>query len=169
MSSMIAALFLLLLALPIVELWVIVKVAGAFGVLNTLVVLFLVSALGAWLLKRQGMSTWRRLRRALESGRMPAEEASDGALILLGGAFLLTPGFVTDAAGLLLLFPPARAVMKRTSRRFLARWVKRRAGSQRRARIYSTRVVNEPPRDGPGVTRQPDALPPRTTHESDSP
>ena len=103
-------LFLLLLAVPIAELWVIVEVAGAVGILETLALLVLVSVAGAWLLKQQGMATWLRLRRSLERGDIPAEEVTDGALILLGGALLLTPGFLTDIVGLTLLLPPSRAV-----------------------------------------------------------
>jgi UPF0716 protein FxsA len=132
---MLAILFLLLLAVPLIELWVIVQVAREVGVVETFVLLILVSVAGAWLLRQQGMAAWVRLQQALARGEIPTKEVTDGALILLGGALLLTPGFVTDAVGLLLLFPPTRAVLKGAVRPLLARRARRRAG------IYSARVV----------------------------
>src|SRR5918999_6009357 len=104
--------FLFLLAMPIVELAVIVQVAEEIGVLETLAVLVAISIAGAWLLKQQGLATWRSLQATMARGQVPTKEATDGALILFGGALLLTPGFVTDAFGLLLLLPPTRALLK---------------------------------------------------------
>ena len=131
---MLGILFALLIVVPIVELWVIVQVAGSIGVLETIALLIAVSATGAWLLKQQGMATWRRLQATLERGEVPTREVTDGALILFGGALLLTPGFVTDAIGVVLLLPPTRAAIKGATRRTLARWARRRTG----LRIYST-------------------------------
>jgi UPF0716 protein FxsA len=115
-------LLVLLLVVPLVELWVIVSVASSVGVPETILLLVAISAAGAWLLKQQGLATWRRLQQSLQRGAMPAEEVTDGALILFGGALLLTPGFLTDLIGLLLLLPPSRAVVKRAFRRALALW-----------------------------------------------
>lgn len=132
----------LLIAVPIVELWVIVQVAGEIGVLNTIGALFAISVLGAWLLKQQGLATWARLQTTLARGEMPTKEITDGALILFGGALLLTPGFMTDVVGLILLFPPTRAIVKRAFRRVLASWAKRRyvpPGSF----VYQATVVRE--------------------------
>ena len=77
------------------------------------------SLFGAWLVRREGSRTWRALRAALESGRMPGQELADGALVLVGGTLMLTPGFVTDVAGLLLVAPFSRPF----GRRLLARFV----------------------------------------------
>jgi UPF0716 protein FxsA len=109
---MFAGLGLLLLAVPLVELYVLIRVGDVIGIGPTLLLLIGVSVAGTILLKREGMVTWHRLQEALRGGHMPTEEVTDGALILLGGALLLTPGFVTDVFGLLLLFPGTRAGAK---------------------------------------------------------
>lgn len=123
---MLGALVLLLIIVPIAELYVILQVSHHIGLGDTLAILILMSLVGGWLLKQQGMATWARLQESLRSGHMPGREVADGALILLGGALLLTPGFITDAVGLVLLIPPARAVLKGTVRRGLGRWARRR-------------------------------------------
>jgi UPF0716 protein FxsA len=134
-------LFVLLLGLPVAELYVIVQSARAFGVLETLAALVIVSVAGAYLLKQQGLKTWRSLRATLQRGEVPAREAVDGALILLGGALLLTPGFITDALGLVLLLPPSRAALKGTARRVMARWARRRlVVVERGARVYEATI-----------------------------
>jgi UPF0716 protein FxsA len=145
---MIAALFLLLLLVPIVELWIIVQVSGELGLWATLGVLVLISVAGAWLLKQQGRQTWRRLRVTLSRGQMPTEEVADGALILLGGALLMTPGFLTDAFGILFLLPPSRTLVKGAARRSLGWWAGRRLGT-RRGRAGA--------RAGPRAPEKPDA------------
>ena len=106
-------------AVPLVELWVILQVGDAIGVLATIGLLLGVSVVGTWLVRREGAGTWRRFREALASGRVPAEEVVDGALVIVGGALLLTPGFVTDVVGLACVAPPTRAVLRR--------WLQRRA------------------------------------------
>ncbi|MDQ4095432.1 MAG: FxsA family protein [Actinomycetota bacterium] len=136
---MAALLFVLLLVVPVVELWVIVEVAGEIGAIPTLVLLLVVSVAGAWLLKQQGTATWRRMRETLRRGRMPTQEVTDGALILLGGALLLTPGFLTDAVGLALLIPPTRAPIKALIATVVARRARRRLGAQ--PRVQEARVV----------------------------
>jgi UPF0716 protein FxsA len=137
----IPVLFLLLIIVPIVELWAILQVAGEIGALNTVALLIAISALGAWLLKQQGMATWARLRQTLARGQVPTKEVTDGALILFGGALLLTPGFLTDAVGLILLFPPSRAGVKGLFRRLLGRWAQRRFTSAAPGKIQSATVV----------------------------
>ncbi|MDH3753523.1 MAG: FxsA family protein [Acidimicrobiia bacterium] len=96
------------LVVPIVELYVIVQVAGSVGTLETIGLLILVSVVGAWLVRREGIGVIRRVQLQLASGAMPNNELVDGGLILFAGALMLTPGFVTDAVGLLLLLPPTR-------------------------------------------------------------
>ena len=112
----------LFIAVPILELYVIVKVGGLIGVLPTLVLLFGMSLLGATLLRHQGRGAWQRFNCALAERRFPGHEVADGLMITIGGALLLTPGFITDAVGLLLLIPPTRAI----ARRLLQAWVTRR-------------------------------------------
>lgn len=104
------ALFLLFIVLPIAELYVIIQVGGAIGIGWTLALLLADSILGTMLLRSQGRSVWRRFNVALSAGRMPHREVIDGALVILGGAFLITPGFITDVFGVLLLLPPTRAI-----------------------------------------------------------
>ena len=134
-------LLVLLLVVPLVELWVIVSVASSVGVPETILLLVAISAAGAWLLKQQGLATWRRLQQSLQRGAMPAEEVTDGALILFGGALLLTPGFLTDLIGLLLLLPPSRAVVKRAFRKAFALWLGKKSGFETRRRPTEAKVV----------------------------
>jgi UPF0716 protein FxsA len=110
-------LLLLFIVIPLVELFVIIEVGMAIGVWPTIGLLFLDSILGAVLLRSQGRAVWRRFNEALAASRVPHREVFDGALVIFGGALLLTPGFVTDVVGLLLLIPPSRALV----RRFLGR------------------------------------------------
>ncbi len=125
------ALFLVLIfiVLPIAELYVIIEVGGAIGVLPTIALLIADSILGATLLRSQGRAAWRRFNEALAAGRVPAREVFDGTMVILGGAFLLTPGFITDLIGLVLLIPPTRAVF----RGLVARMAGRRAAFTVRA------------------------------------
>jgi UPF0716 protein FxsA len=117
-------LLLVFVVVPIAELAVIVQVSHWIGTPLTLVILILDSIVGSWLLRSQGRSAWRRFRQALTENRAPAGEVLDGALVIFGGAFLITPGFLTDVIGLVLLLPPTRALVRRAlvgyfSRRFM--------------------------------------------------
>ena len=116
-----ALLVALFIAVPILELWVIIEVGGLIGVLPTLALLLAMSLLGATLLRHQGRGAWQRFNAALAERRFPGREVADGLLITIGGALLLTPGFVTDAVGLLLLVPPTRAIARRLLRAYLGR------------------------------------------------
>ena len=116
------ALALLFLLVPVAELYVIYQVGDAIGVLWTFLLLAADSLLGSLLLKSQGRAVWRRFNDNLAQGRMPHREVIDGVLVIFGGAFLITPGFLTDLVGLTLLVPPSRAVV----RRFLVRRLGRR-------------------------------------------
>ncbi len=98
---------------PIVEIWVIVQVGQAIGIVPTLVLLLADAVLGTWLFRREGRRAWNALREAIQAHRVPAREVADGALVVVGGALLLSPGFVTDGVGLLCLLPPTRAVLRR--------------------------------------------------------
>ena len=105
---MVAVLFVLFLVMPVVELYVIIQVAQAVGTLETIALMIMVGAVGAWLCKREGLGVLRRLNEQLARGSLPTGELVDGFLILLAGALMLTPGFVTDVLGLGLLLPPTR-------------------------------------------------------------
>ena len=105
-------LFVLFLAVPILELAVIVQVGQAVGTLPTIGLLVVMSVAGAWLMKREGMGVLRRAQRQVREGRVPSREVADGFLIVLGGALMLTPGFVSDLVGIALLVPPVRAVVR---------------------------------------------------------
>jgi UPF0716 protein FxsA len=98
---------------PIVEIYVLIQVGQVIGPWWTILLLIADSMLGTWLIRREGRRAWRALRAALDSGRMPAAELADGALILIGGTLMLTPGFVTDAFGILLILPFTRPIFRR--------------------------------------------------------
>jgi len=115
------ALVLLFVLVPLAELYVIYLVGDAIGIWATLGLLALDSVLGSVLLRSQGRAVWRRFNAALQSGRMPHREVQDGVAVIFGGAFLLTPGFLTDIVGLALLLPPTRAVIIRLAQRTAAR------------------------------------------------
>jgi UPF0716 protein FxsA len=106
-------LLLLFVAVPILEIYVIIQVGQAIGALWTIALLIADSVLGTMLMRSQGRAAWRRFQLALSEGRVPAREVVDGVLIIFGGAFLLTPGFCSDVFGLLFLLPPTRAVIRR--------------------------------------------------------
>jgi UPF0716 protein FxsA len=114
-------LFLIFIVLPIAEIYLIVQVGEAVGVWWTLAILIADSILGSLLLRTQGGAAWRRFNETLSAGRPPAREVLDGGLIIFGGAFLITPGFISDVIGVLLLFPPTRAVFRRIIVRRYAR------------------------------------------------
>ena len=160
---MAALLFVLFIVVPIAELYVIVQVGQAIGVLPTIALLLVDSVLGAWLLRREGARAWRAFQLALEEHRLPAREVADGALVLFGGALLLTPGFLSDLLGLLCLLPPTRAGLRGVltalvARRFgvvgMAGGVAARAARQRRRPSYGDVVEGEVVED-PGTAERP--------------
>jgi len=118
---MLGLLLLAFLVVPIIELYVFVRVADAIGFLPTLLWIVAVSVAGAWLVKHEGIGTLRRANQKVAAGEVPTDELANGVMILLGGALLLTPGFFTDVLGLLLVLPPTRAALRGTvKRRFVA-------------------------------------------------
>jgi UPF0716 protein FxsA len=146
-----AVLVLLFIVLPIAELYVIIQVGQAIGVLPTLALLLVDGLVGAALARSQGRAAWQRFNLALAEGRVPARETADGAMIILGGALLLTPGFITDVVGLALLLPPTRALIRRG------------LGSAARRRVaFTWQVSGPPPRSGrPGAPPPGPGGPPR--------
>jgi UPF0716 protein FxsA len=117
------ALVALFIVVPIAELALIIEVGGAIGLLPTVALLLADSVLGSVLLRSQGRTVWRRFSQAMAAGRVPHREVLDGVLVIFGGALLLTPGFLTDVVGLLLLAPPTRAVARRAVVRVMGRRV----------------------------------------------
>lgn len=114
-------LVIVFLVAPLVELAVIISVAGSIGAFNTIGLLILVSLVGAWLARREGAGVLRRIQGALSRGEMPSNEVADGGLILLAGALMIAPGFVSDGLAIILLLPPTRAVVRVPLLRYVAR------------------------------------------------
>jgi UPF0716 protein FxsA len=118
-----AALIALFIIVPLAELYLILKVGDAIGAVWTILLLAADSVLGSVLLRTQGRAVWARFNTTLAEGKMPHREVMDGVLVIFGGAFLITPGFLTDIVGLTLLIPPTRAVVRRLVVRRLGRRV----------------------------------------------
>lgn len=119
-------LFKLILAfalIPVVELALFIKIGGFIGIANTIAIVLFTAIAGAALTRRQGLETMRRVQARLNQGEMPAEELIDALLIFVAGVLLLTPGFLTDLMGLLLLVPFARLHFKRWLRRRFDQWI----------------------------------------------
>ncbi|MFI7064381.1 FxsA family protein [Kribbella sp. NPDC050124] len=112
---------LALLVVPILEIYVIIQIGQVIGGWPTVGLLLVESALGAWIIKREGRRAWNALQSALQTGKMPGRELSDAALVLVGGTLLLTPGFVTDIFGFFFVLPFTRPVARRGLSAFLSR------------------------------------------------
>jgi UPF0716 protein FxsA len=113
-------LLLVFFTVPLVEIYVLLEVGGIIGVLPTIAMVVLTAVIGAGLIRAQGIATLGRVRLQLERGELPAVGIIEAALLLVAGALLLTPGFVTDTIGFLILVPPLR---RRAIHSFLARRV----------------------------------------------
>ena len=153
-------LFLLFVVVPLVEIYVLVQVGQVIGAWWTILLLVVDSLVGAWLVRREGGRAWAALRTALSSGRMPATELADAALILVGGTLLLTPGFATDALGMALIVPLTRPPFRRLLARVVAKrlvavpfgpaatgstpWERRRPGPGSGGSVVQGEVVDEP-------------------------
>ncbi len=172
LSAVPLLLLVLFIVVPILELYVIIQVGQAIGILPTLALLIADSILGTVLLRSQGRAAWARFRDALERSRIPHKEVFDGAMIILGGALLLTPGFLTDIAGLLLLLPPTRAVIWRLAKRMVVSRVafgpRVAYGTYRRARPRPETGA-ERPGAGAGPAGRGPADIEGTAHEIDDP
>ncbi len=120
---MFLALIIIFTVVPAVELALLIKVGTIIGVANTLAVIILTGVLGASLARMEGFLVLSKIQRSLEQGVMPNNELIDGVMILVGGIVLLTPGFITDAMGFLLLLPPTRAIIKAIVRRAMKNYI----------------------------------------------
>jgi UPF0716 protein FxsA len=151
-----ALLVLALVVVPLVELVVILQVGQLIGTGWTVALLVIDSLLGAVLLKRESRRAWHDFRAALSDGRWPGDEVTQGGLVIVGGALLLTPGFVTDLVGFLCLLPPSRAAASRLIRRRLGPGVVLGGASATRDPSTGPPGGAAPGRDGrPGGTRRP--------------
>ncbi|MCU1589017.1 MAG: FxsA cytoplasmic rane protein [Frankiales bacterium] len=153
----------LFVLVQIVEIWLLIQVGHAIGGWQTLLLLVLDSILGAALLRRQGRRTWRAFRLALEERRLPAKEVADGALVLVGGTLLLTPGFLSDIVGVLCLLPPTRSLLRPMLTRVVARrlgvaGLSARRGARSRPASYD--VIDGEVVDGPSGQGQTHEGPP---------
>jgi UPF0716 protein FxsA len=166
-------LVVIFIVVPIAELYVIIKVGEAIGVLPTIALLLADALLGSILLRHQGRAAWIRFNRALAEGRVPHKEVFDGVLVIMGGALLLTPGFLTDIVGLIFLIPPTRALIRAMSARFVRRrlalggavWSVGTSRRPRRPRTASggdSAPPREPRPDDPYSWEEP-PMPPRRT------
>ncbi len=117
MGLLLLAAFILV---PLIEIAVFIEIGGMIGLWPTLALILLTAVLGSWQLRAQGLATLNRARGQMEQGVMPARELFDGLCLLVAGAFLLTPGFVTDVVGALLFVPPLRDFLRRAIGRRLA-------------------------------------------------
>ncbi len=152
-------LVVLFVGVPLLEIFVLIQVGQVIGPWWTILLLVVDSILGAWLIRREGAKAWQALTSALQTGRMPARELADGALILVGGTLMLTPGFVTDLFGFLAILPFTRPVARRmltqlVTRRLLGSTLGRngrRPGPGSGGSVVQGEVVDDGPQ-GPGVS-----------------
>lgn len=122
---MLFRLFLIFSVVPVIEIYLLIKVGRLVGALPTVALLLLISFAGAWLVRAQGFAIMGRIQSELASGRIPAASMLDGAVVLIGGLLLLTPGFFTDFLGLFCLIPLTRAMIKQ----YLGLWLQRKLSS----------------------------------------
>ena len=161
------ALILIFVAVPLLELYVIIQVVGpAIGAPLTIALLAADSLAGAWLMKSQGRIVWRRFNETLRAGGIPHREILDGVLVIFGGAFLITPGFITDILGFILLIPPTRSLVRRALQRTLEKRAVFGAAAGASDRIRVRREGPPPDYDVEGTASERDdagfELPPRT-------
>lgn len=152
-------LLVLLVAVPIFEVWLLLQVSSQIGVLPTIAILVVEAVVGGWLMRREGGRAWAALTSAFETGRVPSGELADAALVLVGGLLLMLPGFATDVVGFLFLLPMTRPAARKLVAFFIARRLNRLGVPSPAGRgqgdVIEGETVPEPgPRqDGPTVIR----------------
>ena len=138
------ALLVVFIVLPLAELYVILEVVGPWlDWYGTVALLVADSILGSLLLRAQGRAVWRRFNAVMAEGAVPHREVIDGVLVIFGGAFLITPGFITDIIGLLLLIPPTRAVVRRVVARRLGNRIVTGVAGRRRWDVDGTATEHD--------------------------
>jgi UPF0716 protein FxsA len=121
--TMLLKLFLAFTLIPFFEIYLLIKIGYYLGAFNTVLVVIVTGFLGAYLARHQGIRTMMRVRESLQRGELPADEMLDAVLIFIAGIVLLTPGFITDLAGIAILVPNTRSWLKRWLRRKLDQWI----------------------------------------------
>ena len=116
-------LFLIFVLVPVIELTLLIKVGSIIGILNTITIILLTAMIGAYMVRLEGLGVLSRIQQNMQDGVFPAEELINGAMILVAGALLLTPGFFTDVVGFLMVFPVSRNFIKRIARRYIEKRV----------------------------------------------
>ncbi len=116
---MLFKLFLIFIIVPVAELTLLIKIGTFIGTFNTIVIVILTAIIGAQMVKSEGIGVMYRIRKNMEEGTFPAEELINGMMILIAGALLLTPGFLTDFTGFLMVFPVSREYIKKIARRYI--------------------------------------------------
>jgi UPF0716 protein FxsA len=114
-------LILIFIVVPLIEILLLIEIGSRIGAFNTILVIVLTAILGASMMRQQGFTIMRNIQRDLSQGRMPTGELINGALVLVGGIVLLTPGFFTDAVGFILLIPATRGFIRKKIQRLIRR------------------------------------------------
>lgn len=159
-------LVVLLIAVPIFEVWLLITVGHVIGAWPTIGILVLEALLGGWLMKREGARAWKALNQAFGNGRMPTGELADAALILVGGVLLLLPGFLTDIFGFFFLLPFTRPWARKTVAFFVARRIHKMGIN---VPVIRAKVDGENLVEGEVADPQPQTDPQRPAGDSDRP
>jgi UPF0716 protein FxsA len=159
---------LLFFLMPIIEMYLLFTVAGYIDALPTVALVMLTAVIGVSLLKRQGLATLTRGVGRMNSGQVPGQEIAEGILLGIAGALLITPGFVTDTVGFLLLFPPSRIAIAGAILRNATLQTNMQNNMSANASFYETGSESPPTRPSEGPTKPaPDASEPGTTVEGE--
>ncbi len=118
---MLFKLFLIFAIIPVIEIAILIKIGSIIGTFNTIMLVIGTAIVGAYLVKMEGISVLNRFQKSMMEGRLPTEELLDGAMILVSGALLVTPGIFTDIAGFLLVIPLSRSLIKKILAPFIAK------------------------------------------------
>lgn len=161
----------LVIGVPLLEVWILLRVGRAIGGLPTIALLVAEAAIGAWLMRREGSRAWKALAETIGSGRMPADELTDAALVLVGGLLLMLPGFVTDIVGFVFLLPFTRPLARRLVGVFAARQVARTGVEMDlvRARQEPGMTIDGVVVDDAGATAAPQRPGPRRSGDDQDP
>lgn len=131
----------LLIGIPIFEVWLLIQVGEQIGVLATVAILIGEAVLGGWLMKREGNRAWTALNESLRTGKMPSGELADAAFVLVGGVLLMLPGFATDLLGFFFLLPFTRPIARHILAFFIARQVNRSGLPVMRVRLQTDDLI----------------------------
>ena len=116
---MLFKLFLLFTLIPVIELSLLIELGSYIGILNTVIIVILTAIIGAYMVRTEGMGVMFRIQKNMQDGIFPGEELISGAMILVAGALLLTPGFFTDVIGFLMVIPVSRKYISNLIRKYI--------------------------------------------------